>query len=765
MLIKFFIFFLLTNVALSQHKSIHQLESEFYQRNPELVGKDIFYKVPGTDFDKVTALSHKVYGFHPYWISDATASNYYYSLLTHVAYFSAEVDNSNTSTGGFSTTRNWATTQVVNYCKANGVKIHLCVTMFSNHQVVLSNPAYRINLINNIITQVNLRSADGVNLDFESVSSTQKNNFRLFVIELGTALKNLNLELVVCLPAVDWSNIYDSNFFATTSSVVDYYFIMAYDYYWSGSTTAGPVSPLTSGISIRHVTRTITDYNGVGLPSSKMLVGFNYYGYEWPVSGSARMASTTGTGVARTFSYIKSAISSIPAADKFFDGPYNSPWYRFQVGSQWYQTWYDDSLSLSRKYDSIKARNCAGTGMWALGYGGSYTDLWGALKEAFASKSIQENIILADFETGPGIFNNQPTFSGSTVGISTSSSSQQTYHQALNGWASMKIILIDNPSSSSNWTVRFLAGGGNPANNQTLSSNGYIGFWLKTSTAPSGAQVAVTIDDGAGGTELSPKLNVINNGEWNLYQWNLQGPGWTNFAGGNGIINGPTVTLDAIMFYAPNNSPDWTIYIDDVSYNSTSPLPVELRLFVANVVGRNVHLSWQTETEINNFGFEIQRRKINDDWTNIHFVQGNGNSNSRRYYKFIDESLDEGVYQYRLKQIDFNGNFNFSETVEVEIVSTNDFYLYQNYPNPFNPSTHIRYKLPSLSNVRLRIFNLNGELVEELVNEKQEAGSYYVIWTPSKEIASGVYFYRLEATSLEEKTKSFVDTKKLMFIK
>jgi len=742
--ISFITLLILTNFTLAQYKSIHQTESEFYQKNPDLVGKELFYKIPRPDFEEVKVLSHKVYGFHPYWISDATAANYYYSLLTHVAYFSAEVDNSNTSTGGFATTRNWTTTQVVNYCKANGVKIHLCVTMFSNHQVVLSNSAYRTNLVNNIINQVNLRSADGVNIDFESIPVSQKNNFRLFVIELGTALKNQNLELVVDLPAVDWSNIFDNNFFTTTSSVVDYYFIMAYDYYWSGSSNAGPISPLTTGTSTRHVTRSISDYNSVGLPTSKMLLGFNYYGYEWPVISSVRMASTTGTGVSKTFNTIKSLISSIPPSDKFFDSQFNSPWYRFQIGSQWYQTWYDDSLSISMKYDSIKYRNCAGTGMWALGYDGSNTDLWGALKKSFASSSIQTNTILADFETGVGVFYNQPTFSGSTVGISSSSSSENTFHQSLNGWGAMKIVLIDNPSSSSNWTVRFLSGGGNPANNQTLSSNGYIGFWLKTSTASSSAQVAVTIDDGAGGTELSPKLNVINNGEWNLYQWNLQETGWTSFSGGNGVVNGPSVTLDAIMFYAPNNSPNWTIYLDDVSFNSTSPLPVELSLFNAIVKGNDVYLNWQTENEINNFGFEIQRCENNQNWDSIAFVQGNGNSNSKKYYSYIDRNLDTGVYQYRIKQIDVDGNYSFSKIIGVEIFLPYNFYLYQNYPNPFNPITIISWYSPIRCHNVLKIFDILGREVVTLVDEFRDPGLHQIEFNAGN-LPSGVYFYWLKS--------------------
>ncbi|QOJ27392.1 MAG: T9SS type A sorting domain-containing protein [Ignavibacteriales bacterium] len=742
-----------------QEKSVHQSESEYYSRNPGLVGREFFKASANPELEGIESVSHQIYGFHPYWVSDATASGYYYSLLTHVAYFSAEVDNSTSTTGGFSTTRNWATTQVVDYCKKNGVKIHLTITMFSNHDRVLANAAYRTNLVNNIITQVNLRGADGANIDFETISSGQKDNFRLFIAELGSALKANNLELVIELPAVDWSNIFDNTFFTTVNSNIDFYFLMAYDYYYKGSSTAGPISPLTTGTSIRHVMRSITTYNSVGVPLNKLITGFNYYGYEWPVSASTRMASATAEGVTKTFSQVKTAISTIPSGDKFFDDTYKSPWYRYQSGSQWYQTWYDDSLSLSMKYDSIKSRGCAGTGMWALSYDGANTDLWGALKKAFASESNNANTILANFESSSGTFNNIPTFSGSTVGISTSSTSARSLGQAYNGWASLEVVLMDNASSSSNWTVRLLSGGGTPANNTTLSSTGYIGFYLKTSSAPAGAQIAVTIDDGAGGTELSSKKTVINNGQWNLYEWSLQEAGWVSFAAGNGVVNGPTITLDAIMFYALNNSPDWTSLIDDVSFNSTTPLPVELVSFTAKVKSSAVHLQWETATEVNNYGFEVERSNAAETmhasstqgrtWQKIGFVEGNGNSNSPKSYSFTDRNASAGKYIYRLKQVDTDGAFDYSDEVAVDLGTPAQFSLSQNYPNPFNPSTLVQYAVPVQSVVVLEIYDITGTRVAQPVNALHEPGSYSALFNLTDlNLASGTYIYRLSATDM-----------------
>lgn len=732
-------------------KSIHQIESEYYQKNPDKVGLDLIPTgyIKNSYLESTEALSNVIYGFHPYWISDATASNYYYSLLTHIAYFGAEVDTSVSTTGNFSTTRNWATTQVVNYAKSFGVKVHLTVMMFDNHHRVLNNATYRNNLINNIITQINLRQADGCNIDFEGISFSQAANFQTFIYDLGTALKAINKQLVVCIPAVDWINVFPASFFNTVNSVVDYYFLMAYDYYWSESSTAGPVAPITTGNSVHHVTRSIRTYLSRNATYERLICGVPYYGYDWPVSSSSRMATTTGSGVSRIYTYTKSVTDTISASNYFpSDAQFNVPWYRYISSGNWRQTWFDDSLSLSKKYDSIKTIGIAGAGIWALGYDGTNTELWALLKDKFASTSNPLHTILADFEIGVGVFNQQPTFSGSTQGISVLSSSNRTTGAALNGFASLRVILKDSVPLTTNWQVRLLSGGGNPANNQSLNSTGYIGFYMRTTSASAGAQVALTIDDGAGGTELSPKLNVVNSNDWVLYQWNLQGTGWTSFSGGNGVINGPTITLDAIMFYAPNASPDWTLFVDDVSYYQFDPLPVKLSLFEADVIDNDVILKWTTSSETENYGWEIEKAELvrNSEkfhWKTIDFVLGSGTSNSFKYYSFVDKNVQNGIYYYRLKQINLNGSFEFSDSIQVQINnSSNDLELYF-YPNPFNIESFIEFKVDKKDKIKLSLYNLLGEEIRILMNDFVEAGKYKIKFN-GNDLSSGVYIIKLE---------------------
>ena len=755
-------FFLFITVLPQEHKSIHEMESDYYNKHPEEIiveNNNHIYKNPPYEITGQLSTTHRVYGFHPYWVSDATASGYHFNLLSHVAYFSAEVDTAVTTTGGFMTTHNWSSTQVVNYCKANALKIHLTITMFARHDRVIANATNRTNLAINILNQIKLRDADGANIDFEAVSSSQAANYRLFINELGTLLKANNLELAICIPAVDWSGIYTSTFFSTNNSVVDYYFLMAYDYYYSGSSTAGPISPLTTGTSIYHVTRSINSYLAAGATAGKLLAGFGYYGFDWTVTANTRMATVkSGTkGTAKTYSQISSTITGIATSDKFFDATYSVPWYRYNNGTDWHQVWYEDEQSILLKYNAVKSLNLIGAGIWALSYDGVYAGMWDALMASFGS--ISDNIFttLDNFELSVGHFDKTPTYSGSTVGIDAASSAARSIEDAKNGSGSMKVVLKDNSSVSTDWTVRLLSGGGAVTNNISLGSKGHIGLWLKTSSAPIGAKIAVTLDDAAGGTELSPKLDIANNATWTLYEWDLESTGWSSFAGGNGMINGPVTTLDAVMFYAPNASPDWTIYFDDVLYNPNGALPVQLIAFTCSINGSSVHLRWSTATETNLGYFEIERSRNNSSFLKVGRINSSGSSTSLKQYFFSDDNLAEGKYQYRLKMIDDDGTSKYSPLQAIELSVPKEYYLEQNYPNPFNPITTISYTLPVESRVELLIYNINGEKVAELVNETQEAGSYTVSFNAMR-LASGVYLCQLRAGE-------FLQIKKMVLLK
>jgi hypothetical protein len=189
-------------------------------------------------------------------------------------------------------------------------------------------------------------------------------------------------------------------------------------------------------------------------------------------------------------------------------------------------------------------------------------------------------------------------------------------------------------------------------------------------------------------------------------------------------------------------------------------VPVELIAFSSSVIDNKVQLSWSTSTETNNSGFEILRFTQNDNnWKTIGFVEGFGTKTEAKSYSFIDSNVTGGIYKYKLKQMDFDGTFEYSNEIEVEVDFTpKEFVLNQNYPNPFNPNTTISWQSPVTSWQTLKIFDLLGNEVAVLVNEERPAGQYEVEFSPSGTLASGIYFYQLVSGD-------FSTAKKLMLLK
>jgi hypothetical protein len=223
------------------------------------------------------------------------------------------------------------------------------------------------------------------------------------------------------------------------------------------------------------------------------------------------------------------------------------------------------------------------------------------------------------------------------------------------------------------------------------------------------------------------------------------------------------------------------------SYNSlttlnielvSSIIPVELVSFTSLVNENNVTISWMTATETNNMGFQVERNQVHnpqssvskEEWDIIGFVDGKGTTTEMNTYYFTDNGLNSGKYQYRLKQIDFNGSFEYSSIIEAEIGSLNKFVLEQNFPNPFNPSTTIHYTIPNVTlslssraesrdegtRVQLKVYDVLGNEVATLVNEAKSAGSYEIEFNAEK-LSSGIYFYELKAGA-------FIQTKKMILL-
>lgn len=225
-----------------------------------------------------------------------------------------------------------------------------------------------------------------------------------------------------------------------------------------------------------------------------------------------------------------------------------------------------------------------------------------------------------------------------------------------------------------------------------------------------------------------------------------------------------TVQLDSIYTYRiqSREGPGGgfrSIWSNEATAYVPAVVPVELISFSFEIIESDVHLSWITATEINNQGFEILRTTQNDfdKWNKVGFVAGHGTTTEQQQYSFVDEILNPGIYQYRLKQIDFNGSFELSIIIEVDIRVPTEFSLKQNYPNPFNPSTTINYSIGEKGVVNLKVYDILGKEVSTLVNETQEAGNYSIKFNASQ-LPSGIYFYRITSGN-------YTATKKLLLLK
>lgn len=211
----------------------------------------------------------------------------------------------------------------------------------------------------------------------------------------------------------------------------------------------------------------------------------------------------------------------------------------------------------------------------------------------------------------------------------------------------------------------------------------------------------------------------------------------------------------AYPYWADDRTGNYQGWMSVVNFDP--PIPVELTSFAAVIVADNVQLNWSTATEINNQGFEIQRRTSDGEFEKVGFVPAHGTTTDVQTYSYLDSKVVIGNYTYRLKQIDFNGTFEYSDEVAVEITAPVEFTLEQNYPNPFNPSTVIKYSIPENGFVTLVVYNLLGEKVASLLNGLQDAGRYEINFDASN-LASGIYVYNL-------KSGNFNSVKKMLLMK
>jgi len=356
------------------------------------------------------------------------------------------------------------------------------------------------------------------------------------------------------------------------------------------------------------------------------------------------------------------------------------------------------------------------------------------------------------------------TFAGggwATSAISVSLNGGSAYNYVLNneGWTDGSWGSNDAFDSKDFGTVSALVINGASGNAWTDDIPGYTSSSFKL-------YYRVYLSSGSGGawTELSLDILAYSSGSNKIYD---KTGAVINILGLVSSEPG-TYTLEVVMsknqFYDGGN---WNSMVPGgqaVAYNSATagykatftiaPLPVELTSFTSKTTKAGVMLNWTTATEVNNFGFDVETLNATSSiWEKVGFVEGHGNSNSPKEYSFFDNS---GATSYRLKQVDFNGNYEYSDVVTVK-ASLAKTELYQNSPNPFNPSTKISFSLAETGKVNVSIYNIIGQKVADLVNQTMESGVHSVDFNASN-LPSGLYIYRLD-------TPNYSKTMKMMLIK
>ncbi|MCB9082339.1 MAG: T9SS type A sorting domain-containing protein [Lewinellaceae bacterium] len=359
--------------------SIHQEEQEHFHQLGILPSEweAINKRVTATPVKKTNdcQLTQLVFGWHPYW-SNGLEQHYDWGLLSDLSYFSYELDP---VSGQARTTNNWTTAAVVSEALSQGVRVSLCVTLFANHGIFLRSAQARQTLIDNLIALLQQRGAQGINIDFEAIPVAERANFTAFIRELNQKMRPVipGFQLSMAIPAVDWSAVFEVT---ELENYVDLFILMGYDYYWSGSTQAGPTDPLYRFQESYNynLSRSVTYYRQVGIPAGKLLLGLPYYGREWETQGPTIPATTTKNfQTARTYRYVRDHPETY--RDSRRDLGSMSTYYSFQSGDNWRQCFINSPATLEKRLGLVRQRGLAGIGIWALGYDAGYPDYWEAL--------------------------------------------------------------------------------------------------------------------------------------------------------------------------------------------------------------------------------------------------------------------------------------------------------------------------------------------------------------------------------------------------
>lgn len=365
--------------------SIHQLELEAHRGEP--LAERL---APPPPTAPRRALDRVVYGYYPFWVADLARIRW--SALTHLAWFSIEID----ARGAITAAHGWPDRATVDAAHAAGVRVDLTFTLFSGADILaLTRDAQRrATTIAMMIDRMEAGGADGISIDFEGLIDGTRDHFTTFIRELREALDaagHSDAQISIAGPSVNWAGSDGLPEFDLPALLehADWYFDMGYGYFWSGSSTAGPIGILDIDRTWRAATgwsmeRTLAGFASEVTPAQRrqLIHGIPYYGREWVTADDTVAARASSHVGAVTYTGSKADLGD--GRTRRWDPGSGSPWYAWQVGGAWHQVWYDDAESLALKYRMIDDEGLGGVGIWALNYDKPHPELWDLLEATFA---------------------------------------------------------------------------------------------------------------------------------------------------------------------------------------------------------------------------------------------------------------------------------------------------------------------------------------------------------------------------------------------
>ncbi len=800
---KAFILFILSLqfiLAQTEPVSIHHKD---WQAHQHLGNQPSFFDPSGLNIlplalSKKADLSHTVFGYLPDWEYSNARSNLRYDLLTHIATFDFYVNAS----GNISNPSYWPWTDVINAAHAQGVKVILTAVNFDSDVIhtLLTNSTAKNNFFKQARDKMNTYKLDGINIDFEGLKSADRGSLlNGFMDDLTDYLHSEipGSEVSFAGPAVNWGG-WDLSGLAASC---DYIFIMGYAFYGSWSSTSGPSAPLTGGSY--NISNTVnTQYAAVTTNNpQKLILGVPYYGTRWKTS--------SGNAYASTLDYLghprfADAQVEVQQYGREWDSKSQTPWYNYQSGSDWYQVWYDDAASLGLKYDLAESKNYRGVGMWALGYDRSRDELWQELQSRYyfdPPPLYRPTGLTALSEAGNTDIRISVDLPESAEGFTAFWGTDGiTFSDSL--YITGKSGMISSLETDQLYFIKVRVG--NSA------------FSAITAAQTGDAALVLIVDDFNLYTEGHNQFNYIPRHAWTFAQYGYALTGTQSSAVRSGRIDlndfevvdwyvgdqrDSTLTDDerSIIQNYLENGGKLFISGSNLGYDLVEKGDVSSQLFYQEYLKAD----YRADAPFSNENF-YHKVKANDSSSfsgilPFYFDDGNAGTYAVSHPDAIQAtggsalifSFDGISKKYGGCGVSYRGRFGNSmldgtivylsfpfETItdsiarQVVMDSALAYFnleqdeplpekmsLIQNYPNPFVLETTIPYevgaKYTSPVQVKLVVYNVLGQQVRMLENQKREPGTYPVIFN-AQGLANGIYFYRLETDTGFSKTRKMI---------